>query len=858
LDNGVVLLLKREMNRWGAMEMAPTKDPKPSGKKGKKKKKFNYKGLIIGSIISAIIAVICALGVYILVMLNGTKILNDNIDKINTMAENTMIYDVNNQPVSTLYPKENRESVTIDQVPKKLQDAFIATEDRRFATHSGIDFWAIGRAVVKDILNRSAVEGGSTITQQLAKNVFLNSQKTAFRKASEVSIAIALDKQFTKDQILEKYLNRIYFGSGAYGIKAASMVYFGQSDLTKLATWQMATLAALPKAPSTYSPIENPDKSKDRRAVVLKLMADQGYITEAERAEAAAQDYVAPANAKVGSNDYATFFDYVVKEAQDVYNIDEDELLTKGYRINTTMDPKAQKIMEQTYANPKFFQKDASDGAKIQSSMVILNNKDGGIVGMIGGRDYQKKGLNRAFSLRQPGSSFKPIAVYGPAIESGKYTPYSMIDDTVRTYPGGYTPHNYDNNPHGLVTMFEAVKHSYNLAAVGLLNDIGVNTGFQFATKLGIPLDTKNDKNLAIALGGLTNGVSPMSMASAYTAFANQGTQNKSHAIVSIMDSQGGQVAAFKPEKKEVMSPKTAWYVTLLLQGVTDTGGTGVRAKFDRPVAGKTGSTGLDIKGLEKYDRDVWFVGYTPEWTAAVWQGFDRTDAKHVVTIGSGSTAAIFKEVMSKALAGRPMTAFTKSSSVPDLKEPPKGVTDFTAVYAPETKSVKLSWTPMDGISSYQVFRSDTKAKDPMMLIQSATTEVNDTTILPGETYQYYVVPVNADTSIGDKSNTADIQIPADSSIVDPLNPSSSPLPTISPVAPPDGLPTPSISPSASPGASVGANGQVSGKGTGDKASPSPSPTQKPNLNPNLNTSPSPSPIPAVGFKGEDTTSGVN
>ncbi|MCD1257350.1 PBP1A family penicillin-binding protein [Paenibacillus athensensis] len=803
--------------------MGTASSTKQPGKKGKgpgKKKRFSMKKLLIGSIIAAIIGVICALGVYMVIIMNGAKIVEENIDKFDT-AETTLIFDSDEKEVAKLF-RENRESVAIKDVPENLKNAFIATEDRRFESHAGIDFWSIGRALVKDVMHMSAVEGGSTITQQLAKNVFLSSEKTAFRKATEVSIAIALENKYDKDEILEKYLNRIYFGSNAYGVKAAAKVYFGKSDLSQLKLWEMATLAALPKAPSRYSPLSSPDKSKERRAVVLQLMKDQGYITESERAEAAAVDYVAPKGS--GSKQYATFIDYVVQEAEDVYQIDEDELLTKGYRIHTTMNTKAQQTVETTYANPAFFQKDAADGQKIQSSMVIIDHKTGGLMALIGGRDYQTKGLNRIFSQRQPGSSFKPIIAYGPALESGDWTPYSKLDDTQTSFGNGtYSPRNYDRTTHGQVTMFEAVKKSYNLAPVWLLEQIGVSKGRDFAKKLGITLDPKKDNNLAIALGGLTNGVSPLEMATAYTAFANQGVQIKPHAILKIQDGDGRDVAVYKQEKKQVIQPKTAWYLTLLLQGVVEPGGTGVKAKFDRPVAGKTGTTGLDLKGIEKYDRDVWFVGYTPEWTAAVWEGFDRTDSKHYVTVGSGSTAAIFKEVMSKSLAGRPVTAFAKPEGVADLTEPPTGVADLAAVYVPETKSVKLTWTPLDDTKvAYQVYRQTAQQPEGQLLIQSPTAEVSDTTVSSGEAYHYYVVPLNTETAIpGDKSNVVDIQIPADEALPGGTSPSPTPGEPGSDASP---TPTPSASPGNKPGGKPSPTPHKPDGGPGASPSPSPSP----------------------------------
>lgn len=832
--------------------MNNNKKTAPPATKGRRKKQsFNFRRLIFGTIIAAILAVICAMGVYILIILNGSKILKENIDKFTT-SESALLYDNKNNEVARLY-RENRESVTMEEIPLRLRQAFIATEDKRFDSHGGVDFWAIGRALVKDITSGSMVEGGSTITQQLAKNVFLSSQKTFLRKATEVSIAIAIDDVYTKDQILEKYLNRIFFGSGAYGVKAAAKVYFGKSNLHELELWEMATLAALPKAPSRYSPLSNPEMSKERRAVVLRLMTDQGYITESERAQAASVDYKPPT--KAGTKEFQTFLDYVVKEAEEKFGINEDELLTRGYRIKTTMDSKAQKIMEQTYANASFFQKNASDGEKIQSSMVIIDHTNGGLVGIIGGRDYQPKGLNRAFSLRQPGSAFKPIISYAPALEEGKFNPYSKLDDTQKSFGSGsnpYKPRNYDNVYSGQITMFEAIKKSKNITAVDVLNQVGIAKATAFADKLGIKLDPKGDRNLAIALGGLTHGVSPFSMATAYGAFANNGVLNETHAIMSITDKDGKEIKSYKPTKKKVMEAKTAYYMTLMLQGVVEPGGTGTRAKFDRPVAGKTGSTGLDMKGIEKYDRDVWFVGYTPEWTAAVWQGFDKTDSKHYVTVGSGSTAAIFKEVMSKALAGKPKKSFVKPDGVPDLNEPPKTSNDLSAVYVPESKSVRLSWTSAGENIIYQIFRKSTGEAEFKQLSQSPTTELVDTTVNSGETYQYYLIPLNTDTSIsGEKSNVAEIMVPDDEGLLDPLLPDLSPGKdgaSPSPSAPPDAKP--------SPGGDNQGNDRGNGNHSGNR-SPTPAPKATASPAPGSQPSASPAASPSAGPGGEGTVKGA-
>ncbi|WP_438445749.1 PBP1A family penicillin-binding protein [Gorillibacterium sp. sgz5001074] len=821
------------------------KDQAVKPKKPRKKSRFTFGKLMIAMGITAALAIVCALIGYMVIIYNGEKIFSENEDKL-IMTDASRIYDANDNVIATL-ATENRELVEPGTIPDLVQKAFIATEDRRFNEHGGVDLWAIGRALVKDIVARSAVEGGSTITQQLAKNMFLNSDKTFFRKGTEMSIALALENHRTKDEILTLYLNRIFFGSRAYGIKAASKVYFGKSDLKQLTLDEIATLAAIPKAPSTYNPIKNPEKSKERRNVVLKLMYDQGYITEEQKNAAQAKDYT-PQPAK--GKDYQAFTDYVLDEAEELYKLDEDKIMRGGYKIYTTMVADAQKTVETAFDNPKLFQKDGPE-QKMQGSMVIVNNKDGGIVAMSGGRDYVNKGLNRATATRQPGSAFKPLIVYAPAIEKGPYNPYTMLKDEETTYDGGYSPRNYDGVYKGEISMLEAVRKSANAPAVWLLNQIKVSYATGFVKNMGITLD-KGDANLAIALGGLTKGVSPLQMAQAYSAFPNNGMMPKAHAIRIIEDGEGNRTTA-KSDRTKVMSPKTAYYMTELLKGVVD-GGTGTAARMNRPVAGKTGTTQLDLKGLEKNNRDVWFVGYTPEWSAAVWMGFDKTDAKHYVLPASGSyPAAMFKEVMSKAMAKMPVTSFTKPEGVADLKEPPKTVTNLTAEYVKESKKVVLKWTSDAGsdLGTYQIFRKEAKETEAQQLAESKEGLFEDRAIVPGASYEYYVTPFNPQSGeIGTKSNSVTVAVPAAEG--------ASPSPGVSgsPGASPGSSPKPgeSVKPGngspAKPGAS-GAPGAASPTPTpsasgSPKASPSPAGSNPP-ASPGQ---PSPSSAPAAGGEG--------
>jgi penicillin-binding protein 2A len=799
--------------------------------KKKRKSKWSVRKMIFWMIITAGTASVCVLIGYALIILNGQNLLNKIDPSVLVMGSPTAIYDEKGVFVANLN-QLNSEPVEYKDIPPLMIDAIIATEDKRFNEHTGIDFISIGRAVVKDIIQSSAVEGGSTITQQLAKNIlFENPDKTLLRKATEASLAIALEEKFTKEQIITLYLNRINFGNRSYGIKVAAKRYFGK-ELKDLELWQMATLAAIPKSPKYYSPILYPDSSKERRAVVLKLMFDQGYITEAEKDKANSAIFQAPNVNVTTSTDYLSFIDYTVEEALSSYNISEEELKRGGYKIYTTMNTNAQIIMEQSFKNDKLFQKSDAE-QQFQGAMVIVDHKTGGLVAMVGGRDYEKQGLNRATIKQQPGSSFKPLAVYAPAIETGEYNPYSMLEDKQNDY-NGYKPRNYNNKYLGEVSMFEAVKKSINQPAVWLLNQIQLSTSLKFIKSLGIPLEPE-DRNLAIALGGLTKGATPISMAQAYGSFANNGAMYTAHSILKITLNDK-VIQTYKAEKpKQVMSTKTAWYTTQLLKGVIEPGGTGTAAKMNRPVAGKTGSTQLTIKGFEQYTKDLWFVGYTPEWTAAVWMGFDKPDKKHYVTISSGSAAALFKDVMSKSLVNVPVTNFVKPSGVPELTEPSKGITDLAVALDPVIPNkANINWTPIaDPAASYRIYRKSAEDAEFTMLLEvKSNLNISDLTIEQGKTYQYYVAtfdPVSNTES--NKSNVVDLPVPL--SEVSP-----SPSESISPSPTDDGT-LPIIGDPLNPENSISPTPTESST---PEPTPSPTSTETPSPTP----SPTPTPIPVI------------
>ncbi|XID94417.1 PBP1A family penicillin-binding protein [Paenibacillaceae bacterium WGS1546] len=718
--------------------------------KGKGPRKGRKRAAIVWLFFVALFAIVIAVVGYLLVILNGQRILAANINKLE-LDEALVIVDRSGIEVAKMsVDAGNREYVPFAEIPELVQDAFIATEDKRFYEHAGIDLFGIGRALVKDVIARSAVEGASTITQQLAKNLFLNADKTLFRKGTEASIALALEQQRSKQEILELYLNRIYFGKGQYGLKTAAKYYFDVTDLNDLELWQIATLAAMPKAPNTYNPINNPEKSLERRKVVLKLMYDQGLITEKEKDEAGAVVYE-PSKTSAQANEkkskYLTFVDYVLDEALEKTGLTEEELRRKGYTITSTIDTKAQSAMEKEFANDDRFEKSV-DERKVQGAMVIMNQHDGSLVAMVGGRDYVAQGWNRVTKQRQPGSSFKPIIDYGPALETGQYFPWSTVKDVKQCF-GDYCPSNSNGNYLGDISMERAVKESRNLSAVWLLNEIGIGTGLGFAEKLGIKLDSE-DRNLSIALGGLTRGVTPLQMARAYSAFANGGILHEPHSILKIVDSRGKTIYEFDDASGErVMNEYTSYYMTDLLKGVVQKGGTGTRAAVSgRTVVGKTGTTQAGIPNFRtSYNRDVWFVGYTPELTAAVWFGYDETDKDHLLKQSSGQAAAMFSAVMSEALKGYEKRSFPEPSGVKEPEETPTldAVTGFAATYAPETVSVELRWTPVEGEGlTYRVYRKGDDEGEFRMLAESAFPEVDDFSILPDRTYTYYVTAYSA------------------------------------------------------------------------------------------------------------------
>ncbi|WP_151733844.1 transglycosylase domain-containing protein [Paenibacillus tengchongensis] len=543
-----------------------------------------------------------------------------------------------------------RSLAGLNEMPELLIQTFLTVEDRQFYAHSGLNYTGIARAAVRNTLSLRIAEGGSSITQQLARNLYLDRRQTLLRKLNEASIALALEKRMSKDKILELYLNQIYMGRGQYGVKTAAEYYFGVTDLRQLDIGQIAALAATPKGPSIYNPAENNAVSAARQQLVLRIMEQQGLITAQERAQAARTEYHPPQQPAGGVLSGASYIDVALQEAARLTGRTPEQLKTGGYRIQTAMNAAAQEAMEWAFRERDNFPPDGLS-RQVEAAMVIMDQHSGEIAALIGGRDESPGSVNRAvIDARQPGSAFKPVIVYGPALESGMYSPDSILPDRKQNY-GGYSPDNVNGVYRGQVSMRTALRESINAPAVWLLKQVGIAQARQFAAKLGIQLPAE-DVHLSIALGGLHQGVSPLKMAQAYSVFASGGIYREAHTVRSISAAGGQLLYRYEPEPQRVITAQTADSMTRMLRSAVNEG-TGKKARLSVPVAGKTGTTQAGLPGVSgKANRDLWFVGYTPDWTAAVWMGFDRTDKEHVLYEGSGKAAALFAAVMSKVEGG--------------------------------------------------------------------------------------------------------------------------------------------------------------------------------------------------------------
>lgn len=570
-------------------------------------------------------------------------------EKLFSLAQTTSIYDRDGVKISEVRGTENRTLIPIEEIPKATQLAFLAAEDLRFYTHHGIDLYRIFGALRSNVISGAFSEGASTITQQLAKLTHLSAEKTVRRKLEEIHLALQIEQAYSKDEILEMYLNTVYFGRGAYGIQAAARAYFS-IDAKELNLLQSAALAAIIKAPSAYAPHISPETNKNRRDYILNTMLENGFITQEEHSAAFGKSLWVIAQQK-DEQVYSWYIDEVLRVSQEHLGLNADEVTSGGFKIYTAFDPALQEAADQAYANETFFPADASDGTAIQSAMAVVDVRSGAILAMVGGRDYHvRRGLNRATQMRrQPGSALKPLAVYGPALELG-YTTASVLLDEKTTFSGGYTPKNAGDHYYGRVTMRTAIRNSLNTTAVRLMEEIGIDTSTAYLKKMGIPVEN-TDQNLSLALGSMTYGVTPVELAAAYVPYANGGTYYEPYCVERIERMDGSIVYERQSVGRRVISAQNAFLMTSLLQSVI-TNGTGTRLlSTDMPLAGKTGTV-----SMSGGNRDIWMAAYNPDIAVTVWMGFDQTDATHKISngiTGGRNTASLCAAFLKNAYAGR-------------------------------------------------------------------------------------------------------------------------------------------------------------------------------------------------------------
>lgn len=543
----------------------------------------------------------------------------DGLDNLNLVAA-TQVFDSKGQLLSKLF-EENRIVVPITNISPYIGQAIIANEDSRFYDHVGIDPIGIARAIVVNLRAGGLVEGGSTLTQQLAKNMFLTQERTFTRKIKEAVLAIIIERKFSKQEILQAYLNQVYFGEGAYGVETGAQVYFGK-HASELTLAESALLAGLPRGPSIYSPYADSKAALERRGTVLQGMVKQGFITQ-EQADKAQKQPITLAGKKKRAVQASYFLDYIAKELVERYGA--NRVYKGGLKVYTTIDSKVQQSAEGVLG-------------KYQGAVLALDPRTGYIRAMVGGRNYEESQLNRVLAeVRQPGSAFKPF-VYAAAMNQGLTANGIIIDEPINI--GGYSPQNYDKKYSGPITLKRGIRWSVNIAAVKLGQQVGINNVLELGKNMGITTLVDQDNNLSTALGGLTQGVNLLELSTAYTAFANGGIMSKPVAILKVVDENDQVLEEAHLVQKSVLRADVAYILTNMMQGVIENG-TGTPANIGRPAAGKTGTT-------DGYET-AWFMGYTPELLVGIYVGNDN---RTPIDISGTQVAGMWGTMMSKVVAG--------------------------------------------------------------------------------------------------------------------------------------------------------------------------------------------------------------
>ncbi len=561
---------------------------------------------------------------------------------------------------------QNRFWVEYTKVPQQMKDAFVSIEDERFFSHNGFDIKRTFRAVLDYLTEGSGAQGGSTITQQLVKNITNNQDRTPVRKIQEIWLAYQLEQDLTKEQILELYMNTIYLAQGVNGVQTASRLYFDK-DVSELTLAECASIAGITQYPTYYDPFLNPDNNKKKQEVVLRKMLELEKITQEEHDQAVAETLnFKKGNMKTSASNQSYMTEVIIEDAvkllMEAEGLSETmatkKIVSGGYQIISTVDPKVQRSIEQVFSDPANFPKSPYNEHP-QGAIVVMDPQTGHIKGMYGGIGPKPGAysLNRAVdSYRQPGSCMKPIGVYAPALEAGIIKPMDVYTDKAVTY-GSWSPKNYYSGFKGRMSVQRAVELSVNTIPVQILEKLGVEQSYRMLRDdFHITSLQESDKVLgALALGGLTKGISVLEITAAYASFANNGVYTEPTTVLEIRDSHGRTVVTVAPKSHIAISERTAEQMHQMLLAVAQNG-TGTAARISgTKVAGKTGTTDNDI--------DRWFVGYTPNYVAAVWYGFDTP--KSMAYVSGNPALNAWKKVMDPIMQSAPRREYaTKTPAV--------------------------------------------------------------------------------------------------------------------------------------------------------------------------------------------------
>ncbi|MFC0188579.1 transglycosylase domain-containing protein [Fictibacillus aquaticus] len=785
----------------------------------KKKKNTNWKKMIISAIL--IFGALSVLGV-VVIAATSPKL---DPKKLETPVS-SKIYDMNDEEVSLFSGSEKRIKVKISEVPPEVQNAFIATEDLRFRKHFGVDIRRLFGATLANVKEGFGAEGASTITQQVVKNTLLTDEKSLTRKIREAYLAIQLEQKYSKDQILEMYLNKIYFGSNAYGVATAAKVYFDK-NLEDLEVHEAALLAGLPKAPSAYNPFEFPEKAEHRRNVVIGLMEQHGLISKEEADKAKkipVKESLNEGNVKEASK-YDAYLAQVAKELEKMEGMEDVNVFTDGLKIYTNLDPKAQEATENVLKA-----KLEGENKLLQSGVTLVDTQTGAIRAVGSGRGVKMSSFFASGIERQPGSTIKPVLDYGPAIENFKWnTGYILKDTPVKV--NGATINNYNDQNVGDISMRQALVESKNTTAVRAFMEVGEEKAVDFANKLGIGLDKAYP---SYAIGGFEGGTSPLKLAGAYAAFGNEGVYNKPTTIRKIVFPDGDEMKR-ESDPKPAMKDYTAYMITDMLKDVM-TRGTGTKANIPSlNLAGKTGTTNFDRDTINETGmpsdatKDAWMAGYTTSYTAAVWTGYEKVkdDETNEPLYLDGRTQNfskdIFRDIMSQlnhkgtdfkkptsvievALekgTGKRASEFTpddqkrvelfvKGADLPEVSdeyEKPSGIEGLEAKYEEKKNEIKVKW---DYKGKKDIVFKVSASLDGAPMQELATLKEKKFSVpnaVPGGTYTFQVIAVDEESGQASEPASTSITIPGAPEPEEPEQPEQpgTPPPGQEPGTPPPG-----------------------------------------------------------------------